>query len=87
MHSVRTGEGAFEALHKQSVWDFRAANPEESAIFDRAMTANSQSAMQAVVGAYDFSQFCHVTDIGGGQGQLLSGILTANPHLRGTLFD
>ena len=34
------------------------------------MTANSQSAMQAVVGAYDFSQFCHVTDIGGGQGQL-----------------
>jgi hypothetical protein len=87
LHSVRTGEGAFEALNKQSVWDFRAANPEESAIFDRAMTANSQSAMQAVVGAYDFSQFCHVADIGGGQGQLLSGILTANPHLRGTLFD
>ena len=42
---------------------------------------------QAVVGAYDFSQFCHVADIGGGQGQLLSGILTANPYLRGTLFD
>ena len=29
-HSVRTGEGAFEALHKQSVWDFRAANREGS---------------------------------------------------------
>ena len=47
---MRTGEVAFQDLYKQSVWDFRAANPEESAIFDRAMTANSQSTVQAVVG-------------------------------------
>ena len=87
LHSVRTGEVAFQDLYKQSVWDFRAANPEESSTFDRAMTANSQSMVQAVVDAYDFGQFHHVADIGGGQGQLLSGILAAHPHLRGTLFD
>lgn len=87
LHSVRTGEVGFENLYKQSAWEFRAANPEESAFFDRAMTASSQSVVQAAVDAYDFGQFRHIADIGGGQGQLLSGILSANPHVRGTLFD
>jgi hypothetical protein len=87
LHSVRTGEVGFEDLYKQSAWEFRAANPEENAFFDRAMTASSQSVVQAAVDAYDFGQFRHIVDIGGGQGQLLSGILSANPHVRGTLFD
>ena len=87
LHSVRTGEVGFENLYKQSAWEFRAANPEENAFFDRAMTASSQSVVQAAVDAYDFGQFRHIADIGGGQGQLLSGILSVNPHVRGTLFD
>lgn len=87
LHSVRTGEVGFENLYKQSAWEFRAANPKENAFFDRAMTASSQSVVQAAVDAYDFGQFRHIADIGGGQGQLLSGILSANPHVRGTLFD
>ena len=40
LHSVRTGEVGFENLYKQSAWEFRAANPEENAFFDRAMTAS-----------------------------------------------
>jgi O-methyltransferase domain/Dimerisation domain len=87
LHSVRTGEVGFEDLYKQSAWDFQAANPEENAIFNRAMTASSQSVVQATLDAYDFGQFRHIADIGGGQGQLLSGILSAYPHVRGTLFD
>ena len=87
LHSVRTGEVGFEDLYKQSAWDFRAANPEENAIFNQAMTALSQSVVQAALDAYDFGQFRHIADIGGGQGQLLSGILSAYPHVRGTLFD
>src|SRR5690348_7157015 len=87
LHSVRTGEIGFEDLYKQSAWDFRAANPEENAIFNQAMTASSQSVVQAAVDAYDFGQFRHIADIGGGQGQLLSGILSAYPLVRGTLFD
>ena len=87
LHSVRTGDVAFQDLYGQSVWDFRAVDPEESAIFDRAMTTNSRNTLQAVVDAYDFSQFRHVADIGGGQGHLLAGILSAHPQLRGTLFD
>src|SRR5262245_26976337 len=41
----------------------------------------------AIVGAYDFSQFKHIVDVGGGHGMLLSAILAASPGTRGTLFD
>src|SRR6202022_3494076 len=41
----------------------------------------------AVVQAYDWSPFRLVVDIGGGQGGLLAAILSANPSLRGILFD
>ncbi|WP_439405052.1 methyltransferase [Bradyrhizobium sp. DASA03076] len=86
-HSVRTGENAFRHLNGQSVWEYRSARPDENAIFNRAMTANSRGAIEAIIAACDFSRFRHVADIGGGQGQLLAGILAANKALRGTLFD
>ena len=41
----------------------------------------------AIVAAYDFSQFAHIVDIGGGNGALLSAVLAAYPDRRGTLFD
>jgi hypothetical protein len=86
-HSVRTGENAFRHLNGQSVWDYRSTHPDENAIFDRAMTATSRAVMDSAIAAYDFGQFRHVADIGGGQGQLLAGILSAHPGMRGTLFD
>jgi hypothetical protein len=86
-HSVRTGENAFRHLNGQSVWEYRSTRSDENAIFNRAMTANSRGAIEATIAAYDFSRFRHVADIGGGQGQLLAGILAANKSLRGTLFD
>jgi hypothetical protein len=86
-HSVRSGENAFRHLNGQSVWEYRSNRPDENAIFNRAMTANSRGAMEAIIAACDFGRFRHVADIGGGQGQLLAGILTANKGLRGTLFD
>ena len=86
-HSVRTGENAFRHLNGQTVWEYRSTRPDENAIFNRAMTANSRGAIEAIIAAYDFSRFRHVADIGGGQGKLLAGILAANKGLRGTLFD
>ena len=41
----------------------------------------------AIVAAYDFSQFKHIVDVGGGHGMLLSAIIAAHPDVRGTLFD
>lgn len=87
LHSVRTGENAFQNLNGKDVWQFRAEHPEQGTTFDRAMTQLSGGNAEAVTGAYDFSSFRHVVDVGGGQGLMLAAILRAHPHMRGTLFD
>jgi len=87
LHSVKTGENAFQNLNGKNVWQFRAEHPEEGATFDRAMTQLSRGSADAVIRAYDFSPFRHVVDVGGGQGLMLAAILRAHPHMRGTLFD
>jgi hypothetical protein len=87
LHSVRTGENAFTALHGADVWAYRAEHPEESDVFDAAMTALSRRLAAAVLDAYDFGAYEVVADIGGGRGALLSAILARHPHARGVLFD
>jgi O-methyltransferase domain/Dimerisation domain len=87
LHSVRTGENAFQDLHGVDVWQYRAKRPEDDAIFNRAMTNMSRGGTDAVLSAYDFSNYRHVVDIGGGQGAMLAAILNACPQARGTLFD
>ena len=87
MHSVRTGENAFENLNGRSIWDYRLDHPEQAGIFNRAMTEMSRGSAEAVIEAYDFSPFRHVVDVGGGQGLLLAAIMAAHPGMRGTLFD
>lgn len=86
-HTVRTGENAFTDLHGEDVWSWRGSRPDEAAIFDRAMTAQSDGIGQAVARAFEFGDAAVVADIAGGAGSLLAGILRAHPHLRGILFD
>jgi SAM-dependent methyltransferase len=87
LHSVRTGDPAWERAHGSEIFPWFAAHPEESRVFDRAMTSFSTLATAAVVEAYDFSGFDTLVDVAGGHGLLLSAILSANPQLRGVLFD
>jgi Dimerisation domain len=39
LHSVRTGESAFHAQHREDVWTWRARDPAESVLFDRRRRA------------------------------------------------
>jgi hypothetical protein len=87
LHGVRTGENAFRSVHGTDVWDYRAAHPEEGAIFDAAMTDIMRRANAHLLAAYDFGRFGTVADVGGGRGAFLSAILAANPGMRGILFD
>jgi hypothetical protein len=87
LDSVKTGKPAFPELHGTSVWEYRAARPEENTIFDTAMTGLSAMVAEAVVHSYDFSRFGVIADVGGGVGALLAAILKANLSLRGILFD
>ena len=86
-HSVRTGENAFRHVHGTDVWAYRAARPEESAIFDLAMESLTGASNQALLEAFDFGRFGTVVDVGGGNGALLAALLGAFPAMRGVLLD
>ena len=86
-HSIRTGERAFDFVYGMRNWDYYATHPAEAAIFDAGMSAITRPASQAVAGAYDFSRFASLADIGGGEGTLLLEIMRRHPFIRGLLFD
>ena len=86
-HSLRTGEPAFAKLHPEGVFGYLANHPEESRIFNSAMTSKSHRDIAAILPAYDFSPFATIADIAGGRGHLLRAILKDLPKAQGILFD
>jgi orsellinic acid C2-O-methyltransferase len=87
-YCVQTGEPAFRKDDPDAdPFAQMAQDPEASANFDKAMAAFTSQTAVAVAAAYDFSAFRTVADVGGGNGALLAGILRANPHLEGIVFD
>lgn len=86
-HSLRTGETSFTKLHPEGVFRYMASHPEQSRIFNSAMTAKSHRDIAAILPAYDFSQFATIADIAGGRGHLLRAILKDSPKTQGILFD
>src|SRR6185503_11981728 len=87
LYSVQTGKPAWGYVHGAEVFDYFAANPEQSEIFNRAMTDGSASIAPVIVESYDFSGINTLVDIAGGHGYLLAQVLKANPDTRGILFD
>lgn len=86
-YCVRTGEPAFRKRGITDPFGELRRDPEQSAIFDAAMADFTRFVAVAVASAYDFSPVRTLVDVGGGNGALLIGILKANPHLRGIVFD
>jgi hypothetical protein len=87
-HSLKTGRSASEkALPDGGFWGYFAKHPEESQVFNDAMTGKSHGQTAGILASYDFSGFRSIADIGGGNGHLLQGILAATPKLEGVLFD
>jgi hypothetical protein len=87
LNSVRTGETAMHHLYGADVWQFRADKPEETRIFNAAMSALARNSLAAIVDAYDFDQFDRIVDVGGGSGTLLIEILNVYPRPTGVVFD
>ncbi len=87
-YCVRTGEPALRRTDPDAdPFAHMNQNPEEAALFDRAMATFTSQTAAVVAAQYDFSGYGKVADIGGGNGALLIGILRANADLRGTVFD
>jgi len=87
LHSVQTGEPAFEHVFGRTLWDYHAHHPEAAALFYHVMTERTASLAPTVAAAYDFSASGTLVDVGGGHEQMLASILQAHPTLHGVLFD
>jgi hypothetical protein len=87
LHSVKTGESAFEKVHGTTPFEYFARDPQFARTFSDAMTARSSSETHAIHAAFDFGAVETLVDIAGGHGFLLAGVLAKNPSQRGVLFD
>jgi hypothetical protein len=87
LHSVRTGEIAFDHAFGKPVWEFFAENPENARIFNDAMSGMTAQANEAILSQYDFPGIKTLLDVGGGHGGLITSILQRHPEMQGILFD
>ncbi len=87
LHTVRTGEPAFEAAYGHSFFEHLEQDPQAGALFDRAMTGMSRATARMLLDSHDFGQYGRIADIGGGRGLFLAEILARHTEVRGTLVD
>jgi hypothetical protein len=87
LHSVRTGEVAFDKVFGQNAWAHRAENPQSAQEFDAGMASFIDAHHHAVLNSYPFAQLETLYDIGGGDGQFMCTVLLACPQLRGLVLD
>ncbi|MGW2818737.1 methyltransferase [Streptomyces sp. NPDC001415] len=85
--SVRTGDVAFDAVFGTDFFSHLAQHQELSTAFNAAMSQATQVTAAALPHAFDFGRFTSVTDVGGGDGTLLSAVLGAHPQLTGVVYD
>lgn len=88
IHSVRTGEPAWEHVHGVPVFEyFYETNKEAGDVFNQAMTAFSRQTIPAILASYDFPETGTIADIAGGVGHLLGAVLQKYSSARGILFE
>ncbi len=87
LYAVETGQSAFEHAHGTDLFGYLAANPAANNSFNERLMARSESIVDGIVAAYDFSPFAKIVDVGGGVGVLLSRILEVHSASTGILYD
>jgi cyclopropane fatty-acyl-phospholipid synthase-like methyltransferase len=62
-------------------------NPEARSILDQGQGLKAIGFAEAIIEAYDFSDFNSICDVGGGQGAFLIQLLANYPHIMGIVAD
>ena len=87
LNIVKTGEDAFSHRYGKDIYAFLRENPDNYQEFDRSMSNLSDLSLAPMLNEYRFGRYHTIADIGGGEGFLLSAILSRNPAAQGVLFD
>jgi predicted transcriptional regulator len=88
---IKSGQqNAFLSEYGNKIFEYIDKNAEYSKVFNDAMSSYSAMHTAMVLEAlegYDFSNFSHICDVGGGQGHLLGHLLSKYNHLKGTILE
>ena len=87
LHTVCTGQTAFEHVFGVSHYEYLASHPGPAETFHHGICQLTGVVHESLLAAYDFSTAGTLVDVGGGQGLLIASILAAHPSVRGILFD
>jgi O-methyltransferase domain len=86
LHTVKTGETAFDHIFGRGHFDWMTEHPEASKTFNLFM-AQSTRRYGTPLESYRLEGRSVIVDVGGGRGTLLAHILQTNPGLNGILYD
>ena len=85
--TVTTGTPGYVQRYGRDFWTDLDARPELRRSFDAQMKWRFRVQAAQIAERFDWSRFCEVVDVGGGDGTVLAAILHAHPGLRGRVLD
>nr|VFJ91657.1 MAG: O-methyltransferase [Candidatus Kentron sp. LFY] len=84
---LRTGKSMYQLGRERLFYDYLREHEDLAAAFDRGMESMSQVEVEDILRGFDFSGAEHLTEIAGGNGALISGVLRKHENMAGQLFD
>lgn len=87
LHTVLTGEAAFEHVYGTGWWAHLDNHPSQAAHLAEAMSATVLPLPELLDAHCDLAAARHVVDVGGGDGSTCVALLRAHPGLRATVLD
>jgi hypothetical protein len=87
LHTVRTGQTAFEHIYGQQLFDYYAEHPEAEASGSARMLARSLPVARELAATDLLSGVGTVVDVGGGPGTVIAELLKHDPRLSAVLLE
>jgi len=89
---LRTGKSIYQLGRDRLFYDHLREHQDLAAAFDKGMESMSRVEVRDILQGFDFSASdfsgtVHLTEIGGGSGALVAGVLRQNKEMQGQLFD
>lgn len=84
---LRTGKSIYQLGRDRLFYDYLREHQDLAAAFDKAMESMSRVEVWDILQRFDFSGSEHLTEIAGGNGSLIAGVLRQYQQIKGQLFD
>ena len=82
-----TGKSIYQIGRNQLFYDYLREHQDIASAFDKGMESMSQVEIRDILQGVDFSSCTHITEVAGGNGALISGIMKQYPTIQGHLCD